>query len=181
MTAIDIPTTETTSAANPAMTELAAVERGGGDHHFFLNHLASVKVSAGESATRMSAVEFTAPRGFGPPLHVHREEDEIMYVIDGAIRLDLGEAARVVVGGAVVSLPHGIPHTFQVLSEDARFLTVTSGASAHPTFDEFVRALGAPTDPLALPDPIEVDPGHVAQVCAEHGIEVLGPPPAPLD
>ncbi len=179
MTATDI-STDTTSPANPAMTDLAAVEPGSGDHRFFLNHLASVKVSAGDSATQMSAVEFTAPRGFGPPLHLHREEDEIMYVIDGDIRLDLGDESQVVTSGAVVSLPHGIPHIFQVLSEEARFLTVTSGAQAHPTFDTFVRALGVPTDPQALPAPIEIDPGHVARVCADHGIEVLGPPPAPL-
>ena len=172
--------TTTNTTANPTMTDLKAVEPGGGDHRFFLNHLASVKVSAGGSATRMSAVEFTAPRGFGPPLHLHREEDEIMYVLDGEVRLDLGEESQVVTGGAVVSLPHGIPHIFQVLSDEARFLTVTSGAKAHPTFDAFVRALGVPTDPSAMPGPVEIDPGHVAQVCAEHGIEVLGPPPAPL-
>jgi len=129
----------------------------------------------------MSVVEFTAPRGFGPPLHVHREEDEIMYVIEGEIRLDLGGDAQVAASGTVVSLPHGVPHIFQVLSHEARFLTVTSGATVHPTFDAFVRALGVPTDPQALPTPVEIDPGHVARVCADHGIEVLGPPPAPLD
>ncbi len=172
--------TTTHATMNPTMTDLEAVEPGGGDHRFFLNHLASVKVSAGESATQMSTVEFTAPRGFGPPLHLHREEDEIMYVLDGEIRLDLGEESQVVTTGAVVSLPHGIPHIFQVLSDEARFLTVTSGAKAHPTFDAFVRALGVPTDPAAIPAPVEIDPGHVAQVCADHGIEVLGPPPAPL-
>ena len=177
MTATDTTTIPTTI---PAMTELAAVEPGVGDHRFFLNHLASVKVAAGDSATQMSVVEFTAPRGFGPPLHMHREEDEIMYVIDGEIRVDLGEESQVVTGGAVVSLPHGIPHVFQVLSDEGRVLTVTSGAKAHPTFDAFVRALGVPTDPAALPAPVEIDPGHVARVCAEHGIEVLGPPPAPL-
>ena len=173
-------TTTTHTSTNPTMTTLEAVEPGGGDHRFFLNHLASVKVSAGESATQMSAVEFTAPRGFGPPLHAHLEEDEIMYVLDGDIRVDLGEESQVVTTGAVVSLPHGIPHIFQVLSEEARFLTVTSGSKEHPTFDAFVRALGVPTDPSALPAPVEIDPGRVAQVCAEHGIEVLGPPPAPL-
>jgi len=180
MTATDI-TTDTSTSANPAMTELSAVEPGGGDHRWFLNHLATVKVSAGESATRMSAVEFTAPRGFGPPLHRHHAEDEIMYVIDGEIRLDLDGESQVATTGTVVSLPHGIPHIFQVLSDDARFLTVTSGSTGHPAFDAFVRALGAPTDPTVLATPVEIDPGHVAQVCADHGIEVLGPPPAPLD
>jgi hypothetical protein len=67
-----------------------------------------------------------------------------------------------------------------VLSDEGRFLTVTSGAKAHPAFAAFVRALGVPTDPATMPAPVEIDPGHVAQVCAEHGIEVLGPPPAPL-
>ena len=106
------------------------------------------------------------------PLHRHRHEDEIMYVIDGDVRVDLGDDSQVVSGG--------IPHVFQVLSERARFLTVTSGGQGHPTFDQFVRTLGAPTDPSSLPAPVEIDPGHVAPVCADHGIEVLGPPPAPL-
>ncbi|MFK8024996.1 MAG: cupin domain-containing protein [Ilumatobacter sp.] len=181
MTVTDITTTTDRTAANPAMTDLAAVAPGAGDHRFFLNHLASVKVSAGESESQMSVVEFTAPRGFGPPLHMHRLEDEIMYLIDGEMRLDMGDESQVVTGGAVVSLPHGIPHVFQVLSDEARFLTVTSGANGHPTFDAFVRALGVPTDPATLPAPVEIDPGHVARVCAEYGIEVLGPPPAPLD
>ena len=153
---------------------------GKGDHRWFLNHLATVKVTAGDAAPKMTAVEFTAPRGFGPPLHVHHEEDEIMYVLDGEIRLDLGETSQVASTGSVVSLPHGVPHVFQVVSEQARFLTITSGGAAHPTFDRFVQELGVPTDPTALPTPGEIDPGHVARVCADHGIEVLGPPPAPL-
>ncbi|TDT14526.1 quercetin dioxygenase-like cupin family protein [Ilumatobacter fluminis] len=154
---------------------------GDGDHRWFLNHLATVKVTAGDDGPKMSAVEFTAPRGFGPPLHVHQDEDEIMYVLEGEIRLDLGDTSQIATAGSVVSLPHGVPHVFQVESDQARFLTVTSGGKAHPTFDRFVQELGVETDPTNLPAPGEIDPGHVAQVCAMHGIEVLGPPPAPLD
>ena len=67
------------------------------------------------------------------------------------------------------------------MSDEARFLTINAGRRDGPSFDQFVAALGTPTDPSALPDPIEIDPGHVAAVCAQHGIEVLGPPPPPLD
>jgi quercetin dioxygenase-like cupin family protein len=176
MSTIQTPTTDA-----PTIQSLDLVAPGEGDHRFFLNHLATVKVAAGESASGMSAVEFTAPRGFGPPLHLHREEDEIMYVLDGEIRLDVGDASSVATAGSVVSLPHGIPHVFQVVSTSARFLTVTAGRQQSPSFDRFVQALGTPTEPTALPAPTEIDPGHVARVCAEHGIEVLGPPPAPLD
>lgn len=171
MHAIDAPTIQTVSVVAP----------GDGDHRFFLNHLATVKVGAGESSSGMSAVEFTAPRGFGPPLHVHREEDELMYVLEGEIRLVLGDTSTVATAGTVVSLPHGVPHVFQVVSDAARFLTVTAGRRTAPSFDRFVRALGEPTEPTALPAPAAIDPGDVGRVCAEHGIEVLGPPPAPLD
>lgn len=171
MSTIDAPTIQT----------LDVIPAGAGDHRFFLNHLATVKVGAGESSSGLTAVEFAAPRGFGPPLHVHHEEDEIMYVIDGQIRVDLGDSSIEATAGTVVSLPHGVPHVFQVESPTARFLTVTAGRRAAPSFDQFVRALGTPTDPMFLPGPTDIDPGHVARVCAEHGIEVLGPPPAPLD
>ncbi len=170
-----------TNATAPTIEQLLAVPAGEGDHFHFLNHLATVKVAAGESTTGMSAVEFSAPRGFGPPLHVHREEDEVMYVIDGRIRLDVGDDPVWAETGSVVSLPHGVPHVFQVESATARFLTVTAGRRSAPSFDRFVAALGDPTALPSMPAPGDISPGHVAQVCAEHGIEVLGPPPAPLD
>ena len=170
-----------TNTTASTIDSLQVVPADQGDHHFFLNHLATVKVGAGDSDSGLVLVEFVAPRGFGPPLHVHTEEDELMYVLDGEIRIDLDGDSTVVSAGAVVTLPHGVPHVWQVLSDEARFLTVNAGRRTGTSFDQFVAALGTPTDPRALPEPIEIDPGHVAQVCAVHGIEVLGPPPPPLD
>ena len=43
-----------------------------------------------------------------------------------------------------------------------------------------VAALGDPTDEPTLPEPADIDPAHVAAVCAQFGIEVLGPPPEPI-
>ena len=172
--------TNTTTAATIESLQLVQTDQG--DHHFFLNHLATVKVAAGDSDSGLALVEFAAPRGFGPPLHLHTEEDELMYVLEGEIRLHLGtEGSTVALAGAVVTLPHGVPHTWQVISEQARFLTINAGRRHGRSFDQFVSALGEPTDPQALPNPTDIDPGHVAQVCSEHGIKVLGPPPAPLD
>jgi quercetin dioxygenase-like cupin family protein len=171
-----------TGTHSATIDSLQAVPAGQGDHHFFLNHLATVKVAAGESESGLALVEFLAPRGFGPPLHAHSEEDELMFVLEGNIRVDLGDGhSTTVAAGAAVTLPHGTPHTWQVVSETARFLTINAGRRQGPSFDQFVAALGTPIDPNAMPDPIEIDPGHVAGVCAAHGIDVLGPPPAPLD
>ena len=99
----------------------------------------------------------------------------------GEVRLTLGDDTVAVTTGDMVSLPAGIPHIFQVVSEQAEMLTIAGGGGTWPGFDQFVAELGEPTDPAALPASVEIDPGHVAQVAARHGIEILGPPPPPLD
>lgn len=168
--------TLTTTRLSPALTE-----SGGGDHFHFLNHLATVKSTHDRTLSGMNAVEFTAPRGFGPPLHLHHEEDEIMFVVDGELRVEIDGETRTATRGAVVALPARVPHTFQVTSDWATFLTVAGGQREAAPFDVFVAALGAPVDEASQPEFSPIDPGHVAAVAAAHGIEILGPPPAPLD
>lgn len=70
-----------------------------------------------------------------------------------------------------------LKHQFQIRSESARVLQMSTPAQ----FERFVAALGRPTDEPLLPVPEAVDPAHVAEVCAQFSIEVLGPPPPPLD
>ncbi len=153
--------------------------RGEGPHLHALNNLATVKVTAGDTGS-MSAVEFAAPKGFGPPLHCHRTEDELVVVLEGEVAFSSGDDESIARDGACAYLPHGIPHTFQVLSETARMLSVTSSATETPQFDLMFAALGVPTDQAVIPQPSDIDPGHVALVCGQHGIDVLGPPPPPL-
>ena len=58
----------------------------------------------------------------------------------------------------------------------ARVLVV----SAPSGYDRFVATLGEPIDKPVMPEPKEIDPAHVAEVCAQFNIQVLGPPPAPI-
>ena len=159
---------------------------GSGIHLHFLNHLASVKVAANGERS-MSVVQFEAGRGFGAPLHRHEHEDELFVVIDGELRFFLGSERPggdedVIEGpaGSIAYLAAARPHTFQVVSDTATILNVTASRTHVPRFDEMVTALGVPTDPTALPAPVAIDPGEVAEVCAAHGITILGPPPGPL-
>jgi len=151
-----------------------------GTHLHFLNNAATIKVAAGGRRS-MSVVEFLAPRGFGPPLHNHLEEDELFIVLDGTIALFSGDRRFEASEGGFAYLPHGEPHTFQVLTDTARIVNVTSSHTAVPRFDEMVAALGEAVELPVMPDPGPIDPGRVADVCLAHGIEILGPPPAPLD
>lgn len=148
-----------------------------GEHWHFLNTLQTLKVGGAQTDGAMTVLEFTAPRGFGPPLHSHDLEDELFHVLEGEVRFTTGDVQETVTVGGTVFLPKQQAHQFQVLSPQARVLQVTTPAQ----FDDFVRTLGSPAEAPALPEPEPVDGARVAQVCAQFGIQVLGPPPGPLD
>lgn len=167
-------TTTTDQARAPEV-----IAPGTGHHLTFLDHLATIKVRPGTTGT-MSVVEFLAPRGFGPPLHRHADEDELFVVLDGELAFHAGADRLEAGAGGVAFLPLGQPHTFQVLSPTARFTCVTASRAAVPRFDRMVTALGEPVAVPRLPDPGYIDATRVADVCAEHGIEIVGPPPAAL-
>jgi quercetin dioxygenase-like cupin family protein len=156
------------------------IEPGIGHHLHFLNHRATIKVRGGGSG-RFSVVEFEAARGIGPPLHVHADEDELFLVHDGEVTFHQGSNRWTLGAGGVAYLPATLPHTFQVRSTTARYTCVTASHAGSPTFDRMVAALGETVAEPSLPVPGYVDATQVADVCRQFGIEVIGPPPAPLD
>jgi quercetin dioxygenase-like cupin family protein len=163
-----------TITATPIPT---VVPSGEGAHLHFLNHLATTKVTHDTTASGINVTEFNAPRGFGPPLHVHYEEDEVVLVLDGEIRFCAGDLDTVVTADSIVVLPRSVPHTFQVLSESARFLAISVGGDAAPaSFDRFVATVGTPLADATVPEPVEIDPGKVGAAGAANGMEILGPP-----
>ena len=164
----------------PSTDQPYVLDRDEGDHRHFLNHLATTKVAAGPGVS-MSATEFVMPKSFGPPLHVHEDEDELMIVHSGEIACRSGDDEYIATAGSTVWLPHGVPHTFQVLTDEARATVITGSATGQPRFDRFVDELSTPADGPVMPEPVEIDPGTVAAAGAQNGIELLGPPPAPID
>lgn len=150
-----------------------------GEHFHFLNHLATVKVR-GEVSRSLSVVDFVGPKGFGPPLHRHDHEDELFIVLEGRIVFRSGDVEIEANEGTHAFLPHGRPHTFQVLSESARFSCITASSTVTPQFDQMVTELGTAVAEPVLGAPVPIDPGHVAEVNRKYGIEILGPPPQGL-
>ena len=55
-----------------------------------------------------------APGGFEPPLHLHREMAEVLYLLSGRLDLQVGDDHRIAVPGTFVSIPQGVAHTMSV-------------------------------------------------------------------
>ena len=118
-----------------------------------------------------------APRGSGSPLHVHHNEDEWFYVLEGELSVWVDGDTHVAPAGSFVLGPRDIPHTFIVRSEMARFLLVTEPGD----FAGFVRALAEPAPGPEIPPgpPTPPDMQLVMKTAAEYGLEILGPPGIP--
>lgn len=160
--------------------QIHVLRRDEGEHLHVLGQLATIKATAGQSGA-LAAVEVVAERGFGPPLHCHRDEDELVVVLEGDVAFHRGETEIIASAGACAYLPHGTPHTFQVLSATARMLSVTASVAGPPRFDQMFVAMGQPaTEPSLASGPVEVDPGELVLINADHGVDIVGPPPGPL-
>src|SRR3954469_7729854 len=61
----------------------------------------------------------TVPAGNAVPAHVHDRDDELFIIIDGAYRFWLNGTQTDVEPGALVFVPRGVPHKFEVLGERA--------------------------------------------------------------
>ena len=88
-------------------------------------------VKAGElgPGRRLAVIEYTTRRGEEPPDHTHPTEDEIFYVLQGALTFRCGEETFELKDGGFVFLPRGIPHGYTIHSEgEVRLLVMTTPA-----------------------------------------------------
>ncbi len=142
---------------------------------WFLNGLSIIKVAQADNADGISVIEALLPFNDAPPRHIHHGEDEIFYILDGRMRFEVDGAIREAGPGEMLLAPRGSRHGFRVISpEGARMLTITRGG-----FEAMVRAIGRPAEALVLPPfsvPTPAMQAALAEACAHHDIEVVGPP-----
>jgi quercetin dioxygenase-like cupin family protein len=124
---------------------------------------------------RCSVVEAVARHGNMPPLHVHLDEDETFYVLEGRLTLLLPGSAIEADAGRAAFAPRGIPHAYRVESETARWVVVTTTGG----FASFVEETSVPaSDDGYAPLELMATPDVLAAAAAARGIELLGPPGA---
>lgn len=92
------------------------------------------------------------PKSLAAPLHTHSREDEISFVIEGRIGVQIGEQVAVAGPGATVFKPRGIPHAFWNEGEEpARVLEMITPGGFEGYFREMSALFAA--SPTGMPDP----------------------------
>jgi quercetin dioxygenase-like cupin family protein len=108
-----------------------------------------------------------APGGFEPPLHLHREMVEVLYLLSGRLDLQVGDDQRIAGPGTFVCIPTGVAHTMSVAGEEPvqMLMILSNPARATQMLDvmEQVFADGAP------------DPDTAGPLLAQIDMELLAP------
>ena len=97
-----------------------ALANGDGERLWFLNSEMTIKATAASTGGDLFLMETRLPAGFSPPLHVHHDEHEAFYVLEGELEIACGSERYSAAAGAFAFLPSGIAHTFRVVGGLAR-------------------------------------------------------------
>ncbi len=121
-----------------------------------------------EAGAGLSVFEDVRGPGDGPPLHVHRNEDEVFRIIEGRYRARVGEETFEAGTGDTLLFPRRVPHTFVKTGEGlGRVLVILQPGG----FERFF--LDVADQGLQVPG----DMGRIAELAARYKLEFLGPNP----
>ncbi|MCP2132721.1 cupin domain-containing protein [Bradyrhizobium ottawaense] len=81
-----------------------------------------IKVESSQTGGEYGTVLWTVRAGEEPPLHTHSHEDELLFVVEGQLIARVGDARIEVGQGAYAALPRGVPHTIEVVGDQAILL-----------------------------------------------------------
>ena len=139
----------------PAFVVRAGESRAGepwkalGAPHFWL------KISGADVGGHLALIEVTTPAGDGPPIHVHADQNEFMYVAEGSLGIEVSGKRSVLKRGDCYMVPKGTPHAFVVLgTEPARHLNLYDPAAQIEAFFETYDRMHGPKAPSGGAPPL---------------------------
>jgi quercetin dioxygenase-like cupin family protein len=121
-------------------------------------------LSGDQTGGRFALVEHPIkPKSLAGPLHTHADEDEISYILEGEVGVQIGDRVLQATPGTLVFKPRGVPHAFWNAGQTpARLLEMISPAGFEGYF-EAAAALFASGPP---------DPARVAELTTRYRLDL---------
>ena len=141
----------------------------------WLGELAIIHATGQNTDGKYCLIELYATKEGSPPWHVHHNEDEGFYIMEGELTISVGKNTYKAKKGDYFLAPKDIPHTYTVDSPGhARILLMCSPAG----FEDAVRAMSIPATSLVPPKPesIEIDYDKIMELAGQFGVEFVEPP-----
>jgi mannose-6-phosphate isomerase-like protein (cupin superfamily) len=125
------------------------------------------KATGEQTGGRFDFFEMEIEHLTGPGLHWHANQDDTFYVLDGVLTVQCGEEIHDLGPGDFVTIPPGLPHTFDNIRKDqppVRVINIMTPGGYDGLFAE--------NEQLAEDaDPVEQD-----RINAKYEVTYVGPP-----
>jgi uncharacterized RmlC-like cupin family protein len=111
------------------------------------------------------------------PLHVHTQESEAFYVLDGTLTYRAGDEVHHLSAGWFIHLPVGVPHAFRIAgTTPARILALAVPGGLMDLYTQ----VGVPATERRLPgadgQPMATEIARWNDLGPRFGLSVIGPP-----
>jgi quercetin dioxygenase-like cupin family protein len=159
-----------TDRASPGVDHVRA---GGGSASWVVGDTYTTKATAESTGGAFSLLEASIPPGGGPPPHLHTNEDEAFYLLNGVLEISAGDETTLARAGDFVYLPRGIVHWFTNPGVDAaRTLIIVAPAG----FERYFQEIGMPASPGEQAPPFDAaDLQRHAETSRTYGIQIDPP------
>jgi mannose-6-phosphate isomerase-like protein (cupin superfamily) len=146
-----------------------------GEARWWMGSLAVIKSSGKDTNRGFSLVEVVEHEGAIAPLHVHHNEDEAFWVLEGSLTFEVGDKTLKAEAGSFLFGPKDIPHRYTVDKGPARLLFIIAPSG----FEDFIRETSEPAATPTLPPPPEAPPTdeemeQLMPIVQKYGMEILG-------
>jgi quercetin dioxygenase-like cupin family protein len=160
------------------LSEFSGVNLDNAPAYWFLNalHLLLAHNQSGEGA--YSLIHLTAPPELETPYHLHHDEDEAFYVLEGELTV-IRNGEKIVAGpGSYIFLPRGVPHGFRVSCANGSKVLIHVIPGGKVGFVGMMLEMATPIqDRHKLPAAMPPDIKQLTSLCEQNNISVLGPLP----
>jgi quercetin dioxygenase-like cupin family protein len=144
--------------ANPKLVPAAAVTT-----LHVLGDQVLVKLTGQDTNGQFALTEQLNEPGTGIPSHLHQQEDETFFVLEGRVEFVVGQTTTTVEPGGLAYAPRGLAHSFRVVSDTpAKMLIQVSPAGLENMFQELSQLPAGPPDM-----------GQVTAVCGRYGVSFV--------
>jgi quercetin dioxygenase-like cupin family protein len=128
-------------------------------------NILDIKVSSKDTDGELAVFVQTGitPKG-GPPLHIHPNQDEMFYVLEGEYLFQVGDDKYQMKARDIIFLPRKIQHAFVQLSEKGKLIVQYQPAGK---MKEFFKNTSLWTSPPTREE--------IVRVFEENGMKVVGP------
>lgn len=130
------------------------------------SNVLDVKISGSDIDGDLAIFEQTSlSKGKGTPLHIHHNQDEIFYVLEGSYKFQVGDQKYDLTTGDSIFLPRKVAHAWTQVSEKGKMNVILQPAGKLENFFVTMAALDH-----------EPSQQEMKNIFSENEMEVVGPP-----